>query len=452
MTLGPAKPKKLLIITSSGGGGLIQTANAKEQEVRAQDPNCIIIRRDTLKDWTWKVFGKFCIKRWNQAQIKGDVFALKFYIWAQYFFDIICWPTFFYASLRTLLAEDVDRVIDTQNMGTSAIIKAIRIFNKMRGKQIKLEKVLVDLPTKKATHFFGPIKRLSRGDRPHLILTTILPLLEKGQSAADFWQRNCRLPESSIRYEDVYVRQSFLKLKNKPRDSYHLPLFLRFKNAEELVLMKKAYEKGGLKGQVQGDQILFSIDPKARVITILLGSQPASEATLNYVKKFLQLAMEHHSPKQETHLFVFSADHEVGTESLYKKVSDYVSQQSHYPAHFSIIPFSFQSDDVIAPLLHRSDLSCTRSGGQTAMEIMCVSSGETWIHSEAKKGSEQEEDLSLEELLKGIPGWEAENAVYLQRVKGARIVTPETFSPQARRFFRLGSAPALPSASLESKA
>ena len=38
------------------------------------------------------------------------------------------------------------------------------------------------------------------------------------------------------------------------------------------------------------------------------------------------------------------------------------------------------------------------------MELMCVSSGEMWIHSETKKKSEQKEDLSLEQLLEGIPG------------------------------------------------
>jgi hypothetical protein len=61
------------------------------------------------------------------------------------------------------------------------------------------------------------------------------------------------------------------------------------------------------------------------------------------------------------------------------------------------------------------------------MELMCVARGEIGIHSEAKKGKAG--DISLEELLKGIPGLEAANALYLQKIRGAKIVTPETIAP-----------------------
>ena len=70
------------------------------------------------------------------------------------------------------------------------------------------------------------------------------------------------------------------------------------------------------------------------------------------------------------------------------------------------------------------------------MELMCVSSGEMWIHSETKKKSEQKEDLSLEQLLEGIPGWEAANALYLKKVCNAKIIAPEILAPFARKLFR----------------
>jgi len=447
---GQEKPKKLFIITSSGGGGLIQAANAKEQEARAEDPNLIVIRKDVLRDWMGKGFGKFCSDRWNKAQIKGDVAALKFLIGVQFLFDYASWPIFFFRSLWTLFKEDVDRVVDTQPMGTSAILKAIRIYNYKKGKTIKLEKILVDLPTKLATHFFGPIKRLGKADRLFLKLVTISPLLEKGETSEDFWQKNCRLSESNIHYEDVYVRQSFRKFQNKPKIETSFPFFIRYKNKEELDLLRKSYSRSFLTAQIKEDEVHFSIDPKVRVFTILLGSQPAGEATLNYVKKFAQIARESNSPKIPICLFVFCADHNPREMSLFRKVVDYIARMKEYPKNFSLIPFSFQSDDVIASLFYRSDLTCTRSGGQTAMELMCIGSTEMWIHSETKKDQDKRKELTLEQLLEGIPGWEAANACYLQKICNAKIVTPETFAPLARRFLRANDRLATPIRQLQS--
>jgi hypothetical protein len=436
------KRKKLLIITSSGGGGLIQAAIAKEQEALAKDPNLLIVKKDVLKDWMGSVFGNWCSGVWNRAQIKGNIAELHFFIASQRVFDYFCWPYLFIRSLLILFKENVDAVIDTQPFGTSAMLKAIRIYNKRRNKQLRLQKVLVDLPTKAATHFFRPIKRLAKKDRLFLQLTTIAPLLEDGQTAEEFWQTNCRLSEKEIHYEDVYVRQSFRKYQNKKRNGNPFPLVVRFKNQEELSLMKKTFGRGSLKATVKDDEIHFSLSSKDRLMTILLGSQPSSLATFNYVKKFVQLCSEKNAPKTRCHIFVFCSEHQPNEQSLFKEVAEYVGKLKKYPGHVTVVPFSFQKDDCIAPLFFRSDLTCTRSGGQTAMELMCVSTAETWIHSETKKAPEQKEPLSLSQLLEGIPGWEAANALYLSKVHQAKVVTPETLAPLMRQFFLLNSGAA----------
>jgi hypothetical protein len=67
------------------------------------------------------------------------------------------------------------------------------------------------------------------------------------------------------------------------------------------------------------------------------------------------------------------------------------------------------------------------------MELMCVMSGEIWIHSEAKKMPGQEADLSMDQLLRGIPGWEAGSAIYMQKLWNAKIVTPESFETFGRK-------------------
>lgn len=427
MTFSDSKsPKKLLIVTSSGGGGLIQTANAKEQEAKINDPQIVVIRKDVMKDWIWKILGWFFVNVWNQAQLNGNVAAQSFCVWAQFLVEFFLWPNLFFGMLITLFQDDIDEVIDTQPLGTSAMIRAIRIYNWWKNKNIRLEKVIVDLPTNQAVHFFNPIKKLAKSNRPFLKVTTIPPLLEEGQTEEDFWQTNCRLSAKDVNCGDVYVRQAFLKYQGKPRSQNPLSIKVHFNNEEEAQLMEHSFQKGAIRAKRHEHAFEFKIGAQDRMITILLGSQPANNATFKYVKQFLQIAKEF--PNTPIHLFVFCANHTVGKESLFRKISDLIYTLPEYPKHFSIIPFSFQTEDVIAPLFYRSDLTCARSGGQTAMELMCVSRGEIWVHSEAQGHN----PLTLDELLKGIPGWEAGSALYLQKIRGAKIVTPETFGSQAR--------------------
>lgn len=428
--------KKVLIITSSGGGGLLQAANAKEQEIRRKNPSLQIVRKDLLKDWMGARFGNFCLEKWNKAQIDGNVKELRFLITMQVLFDYCSWPYIFLRTLYTLFQEKIDHVIDTQPIGASAIVKALRIYGFFQKKHLFLQKVLVDLPTKAATHFFGPIRRLSKKDHAHFRLVTILPLLEEGETKEEFWKKNCQLTEKEIEYEDLNVRLTFRKYQNQPRPEQNFSFFIRTKNREELSLIQRCLKKGvGLKTDIAEEGSLhFSVPSHAKMITILLGSQPASGATFEYVKKWLQIAKEPHLSKTPCYLFVFCADHEVGKKDLFYQVVNLVETTKKYPENFTVIPISFQQEDVIAPLLHRSDFTCTRSGGQTAMELMCVSTGMIWIHSEAKK--KEGLTLSTEELLQGIPGWEAFNALYLEKVRGAKIVTPETFASYVRKEFR----------------
>jgi len=124
-------------------------------------------------------------------------------------------------------------------------------------------------------------------------------------------------------------------------------------------------------------------------------------------------------------VFVFCADQEKNQKNLFQGIYELVHSVKEYPKNLSVIPMSFQKEDVIAPLFYRTDISLTRSGGQTAMELMSVSKAQIWIHSEAKK---QGSPISDEDLLKGIPGWEAGNACYLRDKLGAKIVTPHTFA------------------------
>lgn len=424
-----SKLKKILIIASSGGGGLIQAANAKEQEIRLQYPDMEIIKRDVLRDWTGSWMGKAAIKMYNSAQKSGNIAVLKFFSIGIAVSDFFFSPYVFFQALKTLFKEDVDHIIDTQPSCTAAIIKALRFFHWRRGKKICLEKVLVDLPTPKATHYFRSIRKLSDADRLYLKLTTILPFLKEGESAEEFWKKNCRLPEEQVNYEPFYVRQSFCKYHKTPPLTSPLIIKADIKNSEEKCLIKQAIDKGSIEAHWKESAVEFVIEPDDLVFTILLGSQPAFSGSLQYVRNFIKLAREY--PHIRGHLFIFCSNHEVGKPSLLKSVSDLVNEIEKYPSSFSVIPLSFQTDEVIAPLFHRSHATCTRSGGQTLMELMCVLPKQIWIHSESKKKHYREEG----ELLKGIAGWEAANALYMQKLYGAKIVTPQSFTTHAKEIF-----------------
>lgn len=425
------KPRKVLIITSSGGGGLLQAAYAKEQEVLAQDPTASIVRKDVLKDWTWKTIGRWATRKYDEAQRKGDVSTIERLTSKQGLGDFLFWPRIFFSVLYTAFKEDVDHIIDTQPVGTSAILKALRIFNRHRKKNVQLEKIVVDLPTPLATHYFTPVKRLSKADKKFFRMTTIKPLVMQGETVEQFWRSNCNLTEKEIKYDYFSVRQSFKRLQEKKRSNESFTFSARFHSSEEKKLFAKTVERGPLQVQMGEETVQFQIGPQDKVIAIMLGSQPAYEATLGYVRRLMRLAKEPGIDSTAVHLFVFCAEHRVGEDSLLRRVADLVGRAKEYPEPLTVAPLAFQNDEMVAPLFHRCDVTCTRSGGQTAMELMCVMKGEIWVHSEAKKADAS--DLTTEELLKGIPGWEAGNALYLQKERGAKIVTPETFVPHARR-------------------
>lgn len=426
--------KKVLIITSSGGGGLLQTANAKEQEVKELDPGVSVVQTDILKAWLGKWFGQFCIQFWNQSQRTGSVWTLKLILHVFHpFSEYLFWPFYFLRALQIFFKENPDRIIDTQPLATSPILAALGIFNQKKGKKLCLEKVLVDLPTTKATHFFRSIKTLSQRSKALIRIVTIPPLLENGETAKEFWHKHCRLPEEAIVYEEPFVRTSFRKRRGILRSKDSIFLKVRYQSEEELALMEKVYKKGCIESEVKGKEISFKILPEDRLITVLLGSQPAGKATFNYAKEFLEIARK---STQRIHLFLFRVDHKKPNSLLFR-IADWIDQVKDYPTNFTIVPFGFQHDDVIASLFHRSDITCTRSGGQTVMELLSVCSGDMWIHSETKG----KEVTSEDELLKGIPGWERASAVYLKKLKNAKIVTPETFVPLAENYFHTRVVP-----------
>lgn len=409
--------KKVLIITSSGGGGLLQSAIAKEQQLKEQDPNVVIVKKDILLDWVPPVgyFGKWF---YNWAQKSGRVFFQGLLARCNIYADIVCFPAVFYHTLKTLFKEEIDHVMDNTPICTSATVKAVRFYSYLKKKPLYLEKVLVDLPTKHYRFLLKSIKRLSKKDKKYIQIVTIEPLLEKNQTEEEFWQKYLGLPKSQIVYEKYLIRSAFKKMMGKRREHKTYSIRIKTSGLEEQKFLDRCLTYNKAPVQRLFDGFEFLINPEDKLIVLLLGSQPAREATSKYIEKLMHLVRQ---KEENYYLFVFLNHFKNKKSGLFSNFLDFFKNK---PQNLNLIPMSFQEDETIATLFHRSDLTITRSGGHTIMELMAVAKREKWIHSEAKKSS------SLKHLLKGFVPWEGGNALYLQQRMEGKIVTPnsiETF-------------------------
>jgi len=419
--------ENVLIIYCSGGNGLIQAAEAKKQEILLNNPEAKIIQKDLLVEWFPKPIGKMAAKTWDNAQKRGSIRLLEVIRYHQRLSEFLFWPHILLKTLKILIKKDIDRVIDTQPVSPGPIIKAIRIANYYRKKNVFLEKVAVDLPTDLNTHYFKPIKKLSEKDRRQLLLYTIDPLLKENESEKEFWKRNCNLPLSNIRLQKYFIRQSFKKYQKLNTINESVLIKVKCHAEEEALMTKDVLKDKPIDFTFKNLNFEYSISANDLVYTILLGSQPAYEASISYLKGFLDLASK--TKKSSRHIvFIFCSKHNSKKDSLFKIVSDFLISNNNLK-NLIIIPLSFQTDAVIAPIFSRSNATFTRSGGQTVMELMGVMHGKIFIHTEVKG------KINRKKLLKGLFAWETGSAIYLEQKRGASIVTPKTFEKHLESFF-----------------
>jgi len=378
-------------------------------------------------DWVGKPFGYFGVKAWDYAQKKGNIPRLEQIRSCQSAADYLFWPNVFLRAVRILLKENINRVIDTQPVCTAAVIKAIRFVNYHRKKNIQLEKVVVDLPTDLNTHYFLPIKKLSDKDRKFIRVFTVDPLLKDNETEEQFWERNCKLPLDRICLQKYFIRQSFKKYQNKDTIDTPTVIMAKCHDKEEIQMTEDVLSKKNINFEKKDMDFFYKINANNLVYTILLGSQPAGDATIAYLNGFLNLFAN--SKKDLKHIiFIFCSKHNMKKRSLFKTVANFATENNPY-SNLIIIPISFQNEEVISPIFSRSNVTFTRSGGQTVMELMAVMRGKMFIHSEVKG------EPTREKLLKGMYAWESGSALYLEEKNGATIVTPRTFEKHLSRYF-----------------
>lgn len=400
--MGASPFKKVLILTASGGNGGLSASEAIAQNITSGKVQITdLMNINLISKWGVKLFNYLL----STGRFDYIIKLTKLKTYGEY----ILWPHAFIFVLFSLLIKKFDHVIDNQPVVTSAIIKAIRIYNRLKKKNIILEKVIVDMPTHACQHYFRNIKTLSPKDRKNIFLISLKPLLKPRETEEQFWKTNCNLSLDRISYNNFPIRKSFKYYSNKSLKDKSLTLKL-CQSPSETLLASKICSR--LKNCKEGFQ--FTISPKDKIITVLLGSQAAIDATFEYTKQFVSLSKI--LPKETIYaLFVYCS---ISKNDLFSKI--YLSFTKIAP-NICIIPFTFQREDIIAKLFSRSNVLITKSGGQTTIELMTVVKGHSFIHSEEK------ETLSQEKLQEGMSSWETGNALYAKQKLKSKFITPSLF-------------------------
>jgi hypothetical protein len=426
----------LLVITTSGGGGHLQAANAKIAEERLKNASLHVVTHDVLATACGRWFGRFMINQiWNSAQRKGSVRALEFWAGGAPIFDVLFWIPVFIQIFLKLRNNHVTHVVDTQPLCLSPITYAVRAYNQLHKKHLVIEKILTELPTRYTSHYFAPIKRLRKKNRSLIQLITTKPLVADNQTAEHFWERYCGLPLSNIFYADFPIRPCFKKYQDLEKMKSPLVLKIILKNPYEKKLVQDLVQTGLSHAVFEESTLTLTLEPEDKVTTLMLGSQTVQEASLHYVKNFIDIIKNDLNTSIRYYFFVFCSHRSLEDIPLQDRIHSLIMSYPAYPSNLTIIPMSSQTDDVIAPLYFRSDATVTKAGGITAMELMAVAQGKIWIHRE-EKTAPLEKVLPLFSSLpyKGMPKWEYGNATYLGEMKGAEMISPEKFSEASKAY------------------
>lgn len=470
------KKEQYLFIWSRGGGGHKAVMDAKRQELEEKGDYEFIeldmMGEEFLNSLIFPVVGKmgdFSVNMWNEAQKAGDVRKQRTVSNLQWLAEIVFTPIVYRRMLKFLLTLEapLKGIIVTQALCNAAIARAIAVVNRKRNWNMKLDLWMSDLPTEKAVHFFYSIRKIGKSKKLSDLVTIYSPppyaQSDLGKEKEyDWWVK--RVGKANVITDKPYpIRKAFL---------------------DQPSLIGQAVELK-LKGTAD-EPLCFHIEAKDKVATLMLGSQPSIKAVLDYVDVMIKLARDEEKIRKRQNVssdsrYYFFAFCGTGSakDFLIQEVKKRISS-GDFPLFLTIIPFSLQSDSELAPILARSDVTVTRSGGATSMELMHLNrdrKGLTLIHSEAstgekdkfwntlveklqtlhsKKDSKAEDKpsassykRSLRSFLNAFSGqfsispgiflWEEGNAEYLKQKIEAKIVTPKHVESILQKLFFCGS-------------
>jgi len=389
------KDSKVCLITTKGGGGHLQAANALEKELYSTGIACLKV--DLLEDhFAPSCIGRFLTGMWDKAKKEGNGKKLEQFANGT-FCKIPCrraadalfyLPVFLGLSTRLFLYPEMNTVIDTQPLCTSAVAAAIGFIRFITRRKVCLYKVLTDFPTPQCVHFAEGVKRTALSMRKTITLVSAPPLLGAYPSDEEFWKNVFGVEKSQVLYDSFPIRENFRKKTFSPS------LQLSTSSEEEMQLLKEL-----LTGYQENSHFILTDLPASTWGVISLGSIAEQKATLKYINSFLQ--------KTETPLTLFIAcgNKENG---LYNQVAAVAQKEKN--GLNRIIPLSFQSDLELAPLFHFANFGVYATGGSTLQEAYTVATGKIFMHSQEKSSIV----------------WEEGNLLWMKHFRQAARVTPAT--------------------------
>ncbi|MBB64735.1 MAG: hypothetical protein CMO81_06695 [Waddliaceae bacterium] len=341
-------------------------------------------------------------------------------------------------------------IINTQVIGTKAIVLAARFYNHFRDKKfpaVKVEIWLTDFP-ERATHYLDPIRKLSTKDKNVLEIYTPKPALKNEMTDV---AKYCGLPKKQVHYLDAN------ELPVNPL--YHDPHLRQYSKGSECTLnikvpheqMKYLKTIPYLKFSPTDEKEIYSYPVKKDEIVYQcsLGSYPKQSTVLCFVKALV--ALSRIAPEGKTiHAFILCGKDSEESNSLFHQVCQTLNTQKYSP-RLRIVPLPFQRVSDIAITSARADKDFTGNGGASTFQQKALSANLTSSRGKPILLSHTT-DLNLKELdkkslertlIEQIKLWEAGNVEHLIRSIDAEITAPSLFLELFSKDFDLDS-PALP--------
>ncbi len=440
MSINPesTNPTGVFLWARSGGGHRTAKEGIKQQKIKEYAASGKNLDTSTDIDITGEKvlsavrlpfvggLGDIGVRSWDNAQKKGDLKFLENYASWGWIGEILFYPIVYFKmkSILQNLKVEPDFVVSTQAFCLNAIVQAMRSVNKEKSWKMHMHVHLTDMPSKKAIHFFPSINKVAKNDdlRDMVTLHAPKPLTKANESDADFWKKYCGkinvITDKNFPLREAFLETSALK---KRLEQPVIDVNIKLNRPEEAAIIKKGLAEASASSFDEG-RATIKVKKEDKLAFLMLGSMPTTKSVLDWVNSFAEESQNSSVSDAQRYFFLYCGAPNTDQEQnpLLKAVSEEIDKlkiEGKIARNFNLIPFTNQSADEIALLMARSDVSITRSGGATSMELLQLDKADlpkrankaTLIHSEAslilKQDAPKQNRNWIENIIRSVKKW-----------------------------------------------
>lgn len=232
-------------------------------------------------------------------------------------------------------------IISTQILGIAALCDAVIAHNEKYGSLVQVHQYITDMPTEYASHFFESLEQLTPQQRQVIFLY--------GVNLEENWPKVCE--RYSNLGESAFGKVVTIDPHNNPMVR---PGFKKGSLAEFVKTQKCELE---VQMPVRQCPVKYAVAPEEKIACIMLGSQ-ASNDIVKYVSQLVDYG-------RYKKIFIFGG----ATERIQGVIKEAVKDVQ---TDVELIYLANQDDDHIAPIMARSNLIITRTGGISCFEQMAL--------------------------------------------------------------------------------